>query len=222
MSALFRVLSFAKQMRKIKHHPIPTFRRLYKSNRTNKVWSLELQQEFIVTERPAMVSAMILVRNTAMRALDIREFTWDRYDGKKVKIRSDKTKGELVPTPATRELKKYLDGLDRTGEYVMVTSTGKKFSKRYFNECWREDADKVGAADLNFHDNRGTAATLLAEAGATEAEIAEAMCWTVENAKKMLDTYLARRGVLAASAYRKLEKHRGLQTGLQTELDLDG
>jgi hypothetical protein len=68
----------------------------------------------------------------------------------------------------------------------------------------------------------GTAATLLAEAGATEAEIAEAMCWTVENAKKMLDTYLARRGVLAASAYRKLEKHRGLQTGLQTELDLDG
>jgi hypothetical protein len=54
MSALCRVLSFAKQMRKIKHHPIPTFRRLYKSNRTNKVWSLELQQEFIVTERPAM------------------------------------------------------------------------------------------------------------------------------------------------------------------------
>ena len=46
-----------------------------------------------------------------------------------------------------------------------------------FNEHWREDADKVGAGDLNSHGNRGTAATLLAEAGATAPEIAEATCW---------------------------------------------
>jgi hypothetical protein len=90
----------------------------------------------------------------------------------------------------------------------MLTPTGKAYTKRYFNEHWREDADKVGAGDLNFHDNRGTAATLLAEAGATAPEIAEAMTWTVDKAQKVIDTYLARRGVLAANAIQKLEDYR--------------
>ena len=59
----------------------------------------------------------------------------------------------------------------------MLTATaGKAYTKRYFNERWREDCGKLDAinekaanggefvktADLNFHDNRGTAATILA------------------------------------------------------------
>lgn len=65
--------------------------------------------------------------------------------------------------------------------------------------------DKVGAGDLNLHDCRGTAATLLAEGGATTPEVAEAMTWTVEKAHKVIDLYLARRGTLAAHAIRKVE-----------------
>ncbi|MBP1064863.1 hypothetical protein JOE51_006330 [Bradyrhizobium japonicum] len=68
--------------------------------------------------------------------------------------------------------------------------------------------DHVKTAALNFHDNRGTAATLLAEAGATAPEIAEALCWSVDKAQKVIDLYLARRGVLAANAIRKLEDYR--------------
>lgn len=207
MSALCRVLSFAKEQRRIKHHPIPSFHRLYKSDRADKTWSEELQQQFIRTARPAMATAMILVRNTAMRASDVRKFPWTRYNGEQVQIRSSKT-GKLVWIPATRELKAHLDGLTRTGALVMLTTTGKAYTKRYFNEHWREDANKVGAGDLNFHDNRGTAATLLAEAGATAPEIAEAMCWTVDKAQKVIDQYLARRGVLATNAIQKLEHHR--------------
>ena len=61
---------------------------------------------------------------------------------------------------------------------------------------------------LHFHDNRGTAATLLAEAGATAPEIAEALTWTVDKAQRIIDAYLARRGILAANAIAKLEDHR--------------
>ncbi|WP_027553174.1 integrase [Bradyrhizobium sp. Cp5.3] len=222
MSALCRVLSFAKEQRRVKHHPIPTFRRLYKSDRADKTWSEELQQQFIKTARPAMATAMILVRNTAMRASDVRKFAWTRYDGQRVQIRSSKT-GKMLWIPATRELKAHLDGLPRTGALVMLTPTGKAYTKRYFNDHWREDCDKLDAiiakdasananylktAELNYHDNRGTAATLLAEAGATAPEIAEALCWTVDKAQKVIDTYLARRGVLAANAIKKLEDHR--------------
>ncbi|MEH2542827.1 integrase [Bradyrhizobium sp. AZCC 1699] len=227
MSALCRVLSFAKEQRRIKHHPIPSFHRLYKSDRADKTWSEELQQQFIKTARPAMVTAMVLVRNTAMRASDVRKFPWTRYNGEQVQIRSSKT-GKLVWIPATRELKAHLDGLTRTGALVMLTPTGKAYTKRYFNDHWREDCDKLDAAnaeargaetdyvktaDLNFHDNRGTAATLLAEAGATAPEIAEAMTWTVDKAQKVIDSYLARRGVLAANAIQKLEGYRDKLAG---------
>ncbi|WFU76572.1 tyrosine-type recombinase/integrase [Bradyrhizobium sp. CB2312] len=207
MSALCRVLSFAKEQRRIKHHPIRTFHRLYKSDRADKTWSEELQQQFIKSARPAMATAMILVRNTAMRASDVRKFAWTRYDGQRVQIRSSKT-GKMLWIPATRELKARLDVLPRAGALVMLTPTGKAYTKRYFNDHWREDSDAVGAGDLNFHDNRGTAATLLAESGATAPEIAEALTWTVDKAQRVIDAYLARRGVLAANAIQKLEDYR--------------
>jgi hypothetical protein len=70
------------------------------------------------------------------------------------------------------------------------------------------------SGDLNFHDNRGTAATLLAEAGATAPEIAEALTWTVDKAQRVFDAYLAHRGVLAAIAYAELEDYRD-KTSLQ-------
>lgn len=224
VAALARVLSFAKEKAVIKFNPLDTFARLYRSHRSDLTWPDELQQQFIARARTAMATAMILVRNTAMRASDIRKFPWTRYDGLRVQIRSTKT-GKLLRIPATRELKTHLDKLRETkaGALVMLTPTGKAYTKRYFNEHWREDCDKVDAvnaeakatgleyiktADLNFHDNRGTAATLLAEAGATAPEIAEALTWTVDKAQKVIDLYLARRGVLAANAIAKLEEYR--------------
>lgn len=224
VAALARVLSYAKEKAVIKFNPLDTFARLYKSHRSEKIWPEALQQQFITVARPAMVTAMILVRNTAMRASDVRRFPWTRYDGQRVQIRSTKT-GKLLWIPATRELRAHLDQLktNKAGALVMLTPTGKAYAKRYFNEHWREDCDKVDAinavaigadpdfvktADLNFHDNRGTAATLLAEAGATGPEIAEALCWSVDKAQKVIDLYLARRGVLAANAIAKLEHYR--------------
>jgi hypothetical protein len=228
MSALCRVLSFAKEKRRIKFHPIPSFERLYKSDRADKTWPDDLQRQFVENARAAMATAMVLVRNTAMRAADIRKFPWTRYDGQRVQIRSQKTK-KLVWIPATRELRAHLDALTeegRKGALVILTPTGKAYTKRYFNDHWREDCEKLDAinaakaagaeflktADLNFHDNRGTAATLLVEAGANIGEIAEAMCWTTDKAQRMLDTYLARKGVLAASAIQKLEDYRDKRT----------
>ncbi|WP_245453779.1 tyrosine-type recombinase/integrase [Bradyrhizobium sp. AC87j1] len=230
VAALARVLSFAKEKAVIKFNPLDTFARLYKSHRSELTWPEELQQQFMRTARAAMVTAMVLVRNTAMRASDVRKFSWTRYDGSRVQIRSTKT-GKLLWIPATRELKAHLDALKETkvGALVMLTATGKAYSKRYFNEQWREDCDKLDAinaaksndfvrtADLNFHDNRGTAATLLAEAGATAPEIAEALCWSVDRAQKMIDVYLARRGILAANAIAKLELFRDRRDGTQEQ-----
>jgi integrase len=95
----------------------------------------------------------------------------------------------------------------RTCLFVVLHS-GPFSTKRHFNECWREDADKAGAGELNFHDNRGTAATALAEAGATVPMIASVMGWTHDSAQKIIDRYVARSANLAAAGIELLEAHR--------------
>ncbi|MGX0963199.1 hypothetical protein AB7M63_003648 [Bradyrhizobium japonicum] len=63
--------------------------------------------------------------------------------------------------------------------------------------------------------NRGTAAIPLAEVGTTAPEIAEALTWTVDKAQRVIDSYLARRGILAASSIQKLEDYRDRIGGCQ-------
>src|SRR4029077_16423363 len=99
----------------------------------------------------------IIARNTGQRAKDIREYPWAKYDGERVTVRQSKGK-KWITIPASAELKAHLDALDRRGETVLSTVRGKMFSKRWFNECFREDADAIGAEidgrKLNFHDMR--------------------------------------------------------------------
>ncbi|UZE51867.1 hypothetical protein ONR75_15645 [Rhodopseudomonas sp. P2A-2r] len=86
MAALARVLSYCKEQGVIKFNPLDTFKRLYKSDRSDKTWTDPMQQEFIRTARAPMVTAMYLVRNTGMRASDIRKFPWTRYNGEQIQI----------------------------------------------------------------------------------------------------------------------------------------
>ncbi|MCJ2028727.1 tyrosine-type recombinase/integrase [Methylobacterium sp. J-043] len=75
--------------------------------------------------------------------------------------------------PATRALKAALDAAPRRATTILVAPRGTAWRKRHFHELWSEAfaAAKI-ADDLHFHDLRGTAVTMLAEAGCTVPEIA--------------------------------------------------
>ena len=98
------------------------------------------------------------------------------------------------------------------GETVLSTVRGKMFSKRWFNECFREDADAIGAEidgrKLNFHDMRGTVATNLASAGCTPFEIAAVIGWSLDKCQKIVDAYIATTGEMADAAFAKLEARK--------------
>jgi integrase len=210
LAGLARVLSFAKENKIIKVNQLETFKRLYKNDRSEMVWSDALVARFLEVARPAMRTAMYLVRNIGQRQKDLRELPWSAYDGKTITLRTSKSRGKTpIEVPVTKELKTYLDGLPRAGVLILTTKEGRAFTKRYFNECWREDADLAGAGDLNFHDNRGTAATHLAEAGANAGMISSVMGWkTNERAQRIIDTYVAKSSALAAAGIELLEAHR--------------
>ncbi|HEX7925324.1 MAG TPA: hypothetical protein VF583_30460, partial [Bradyrhizobium sp.] len=100
----------------------------------------------------------------------------------------------------------------RLGDTVLCTAAGKMFSKRWFNECFREDADAVGATidgrKLNFHDMRGTVATNLAAAGCTAFQIAAVIGWSLDKCQKIINAYIAISGEMADAAFAKLEAHK--------------
>ncbi|MGY2990141.1 hypothetical protein [Bradyrhizobium sp. USDA 4508] len=102
MSALCRVLSWNKEKKNIKYHPLPTFTRLYKGGQREELtWSVELQEGFLQKARATMVTAMIIARNTGQRAKDIREYPWAKYDGARVTVRQSKGK-KWITIPASR------------------------------------------------------------------------------------------------------------------------
>jgi integrase len=205
--AMARVLSYAKEKAEIELNLLDTFKRLYKSDRSEMTWSDGLVARFLELASPPMRTAMFLGRNTGQRQKDVRELPWSSYDGSNIKLRQSKT-GALVDMPCPRELKGYLDRLPRVSPLILTTSTGIAFEKRHFNLSWRKAADAAGAGDLNFHDLRGTAATQLAEAGSTTSEIASVMGWTEASASKIINSYVARNSNLARAGIEKLEAHR--------------
>lgn len=78
-----------------------------------------------------------------------------------------------------------------------------------FRRAWRDAYGKSGLTeDLHFHDLRGTAVTMLDEAGRTVPEIATITGHSVAHVQEIIDRYLARTRELAESAIAKLDEHR--------------
>lgn len=75
------------------------------------------------------------------------------------------------------------------------------------------------AAHLHFHDMRGTAVTLLSEAGATLPQVCAVTGHTLQSATRILEKYLARTAAMSKAAFLAFENSpatafaKRLQTG---------
>ena len=125
--------------------------------------------------------------------------TWGNYDGALISLRQGKT-GRKVEIPCTKALKRMLDSLDRTTAVVLATKTGRPWTARYFKAQWEAASKQAGITELHFHDLRGTAITMLAEAGCTTPQIAAITGHSLKTVTTILDKYLARTRVLAGEA----------------------
>jgi integrase len=152
-----------------------------------------------------MMVALMLGLHTGQRQGDLRRLTWAGYDGERLTLRQSKGK-KVVSIKCTNALRTMLDGVERKGMVIMTTPSGRPWTKRYFNEHWHEASLAAGIADLHFHDLRGTAITMLGEAGCTPLEVAAITGHTFKHVTHILETYLSRTRHLADAAIIKLEK----------------
>lgn len=199
LSAISAMLTWARENGRITVNHLSGFRRLYHSNRAEKIWLPEHVGGFMKVAPVEMQRAMIMALHTGQRQGDIRRMAWSNYNGATIKTRQGKG-GREVEIPCTKALRRMLDGLERHAAVILTTKTGRPWTKRYFAEEWEKATRAAGIEDLHFHDIRGTAVTMLAEAGSTVPMIAAITGHSLKTVNSILEKYLARTRALAEQA----------------------
>ncbi len=205
VSALARVLAFAVDRAELEANVLDRVRRVYQSDRTDKLWLPEHVAAFTRVAPPELCCALMLAMHTGQRHGDLLKLPWSAWDGERISLRQGKG-GRLVEIRATVALRRTLEGVERVSPLILTTRRGRAWKKRYFAEQWQEACEAAGIVDLHFHDLRGTAVTMLAEAGCTIPEIAAVTGHGFATAERILETYLSRTRSLADAAIFKLER----------------
>ena len=207
LSALARLGAWAFDRGEVDRNVLDDFPRVYHSNRADKLWLPGHVEAFMRIASPEMKIALMLAMHTGQRQGDLRRLTWSGYDGERITLRQSKGK-KLVSIKCTTALRTMLDALaeNKKGVVILTTPSGRAWSKRYFSDHWHAASVAAGIKELHFHDLRGTAITMLAEAGCTVPEIAAITGHSLKHVTHVLETYLSRTRQLADAAIIKLEK----------------
>jgi len=110
---------------------------------------------------------ILLALGTGLRRGDVESLKITDIDfvNNYITTRSKKTRKSMgsrpVPVPVMAELKKYVSGLDTEQEKI--------FSDNFSQNKWEKIRQKVGLADLKFHDLRKTFGSILAHNGISTA-----------------------------------------------------
>jgi integrase len=146
---------------------------------------------------------LLLLLYTGQRAGDVAAMKWERYDGKGIEVRQEKTDA-LLWIPCHFRLKDALDRAERKSEYILTTQRGSGYSTNSFCEMVPNATAQIGAKEYTAHGLRKNGAIALAEADCTVQQI---MAITGHKTWKEAMRYTQRRDQrkLAQQAIDKLE-----------------
>jgi hypothetical protein len=221
LSAISAMLTWCVDRGILTANNLKGFKRLYHSDRSDIIWLPEHITAFMRVAPIELQRALIIALHTGQRQGDILRMPWSAYDGTAIELRPSKNtrrgkRAKKITIRCTKALRRMLDRLARRSPLILTTKTGQAFKKRYFAELWSRATQAAGLAsvkipdrehpvELHFHDLRGTAVTMLSEAGCTPQEIATITGHSLKRVHDILDKYLARTRHLADAAIDKFE-----------------
>ena len=211
LSAISALLTWSRENGRIDHNHLKGFKRLYRSDRSDKLWTQTETERFMAVAPYELQFAFIVAMHTGLRQGDILRLTWSAYDGEKltVAVRKNRNRpgaGKVVTIPCTNALKRALDDAKRSSPLILTTKTHRAFTSRHFGNLWLKASKLAEVGDLHFHDLRGTAITLLAEAGCTIPQIASITGHSLRTVTDILGrSYLASTLTLARGAIATFE-----------------
>ncbi len=211
-TTLARILAFAKDRGRISMNPCERGGRIYRADRTEKIWTEEQVSRIVELASSEMTLAIRLALGTAQRQGDLLRLRWSDYDGTYLRLTQSKTR-RAVTIKVVEELRALLDATPRRGPFILTNSKAMPWTPDGFRTSWRKLCTRANIQGLTFHDLRGTAITALAKVGATPQEIASLSGHSISDVSAILDRhYLGDRVGLAESAIEKLEKENRTKT----------
>lgn len=208
ITVLARVLAWGSDRGPLNINVLTDVERVYSVDRSEAIWLPEHISAFCEVASMPLQEALMLALHTGQRQGDLLRAAWGNYDGRVISLRQGKT-GARVTVPCTAALREMLDGMERRQAVILTTATGLPWKSFHFRHRWKAAMDAAGLTGLHFHDLRGTAITMLAEAGCTHMEIASITGHTLRYVGQILDRYLARTRELADHAIAKFENAAG-------------
>jgi integrase len=216
LSAISAMLTWAVDRGTLTTNTLRGFKRLYHVDRSEIIWLPEHIAAFMKVAPIEMQRALILALHTGQREGDILRLSWSTYKGDYIELRQGKARrhgkrAPLIQIPCTAALRRMLDGMEQVSPLILTTKTGQSFKARYFAAMWDKAMTKASLqmvnlpgldepVELHFHDLRGTAVTLLSEAGSTPQQIATITGHSLKTVHRILERYLARTRGLAEQA----------------------
>lgn len=217
LSVLSAVFSYAARKGRIKDNPLAGFERIYSGDRSEMIWTASDIAAFMAAAPLGLQQAMILALHTGQRYGDLIRLRWSDYAGETISLKQNKTKAR-VTIHVSQALRRMLDGMDRRGPYILTRDDGrpwftegndKELGKQWSAhmvacglrpEGYGELSKAAKAEHLRFNDLRGTAVTLLSEAGNGVPQICAVTGHTLQSATRILEKYLAMTPALSKAA----------------------
>jgi integrase len=176
-------------------NPCEGIKQLYKSNRSEIIWTESDVARIKQTCSAEIAYAIDLASHTGLRLGDLLRLSWSHIGDDAIIITTAKSghKREAI-IPLYDALKSVLASIPRRSPIVLTNSKLRPWTRDGFSTVFNKAKIKAGMADANlhFHDLRGTAATRFYVTGLSERVIAEILGWSEESVAKIIRRYVDR------------------------------
>ncbi len=210
-SVLARVLSVATDRGRIAENPCKAGGRLYRADRTDKVWTDDMLKAAADSFPDHLRWVLTLAIWTGQRQGDLLRLPWSAYNGMHIRLKQSKG-GRRVLVKVSEALRGELAGIPKRGPIILTSTDKSPWTSDGFRSSWGRACEAAGIEGVTFHDLRGSAVTRLAEAGCTVTEIASITGHSLNDVNAILDAhYLSRSQALSDGAILKLEGRKAEQ-----------
>jgi len=191
------------------------------ASHADMIWdSAQIRKLLNVASEP-LIWAVKLALLTGQRQGDLIRFRWSDWNRGHISFTQTKT-GAYVEIPVFGALEALLNSIPRKADAILTNAYGRSWGLdgSGLRDAWGKAMRDSGLekSGLRFHDLRGTAVTVLADMGCTEAQIASITGHSLEHVGRILKSYLKRTSAQAHAAMKALDSSwiGQLQTELQT------
>jgi integrase len=188
LSVIRKVFSFGVEHGWLAQNPAARIKPL-KGGKSHRIWTDAEIAALTGPEAGDVALPVLIALHTAQRQGDVLRLPWSAYDGQAIRLRQGKT-GAPLTIPVSAELRAELDAIkDRKSIVICLTASGRPWTSDWFKHRFAAVRADLGLpTDLHFHGLRHTAATRLAEGGASDGEI---MAMTGHKTRSMVARYTA-------------------------------